>query len=126
MIAIGDSLSTIARSHNGEDREDENDEETEQGKLSEDDEPRWVLGTISKTIQHRMERLRQKQMKVDELTLPRWGDAADYIHDRAQKCGTFDLRVPDVAKLQMHRDVAAPALQTFGEYMKCLDIVSRR
>jgi len=27
--------------------EDEDDEETEQGKLNEDDEPGWVMGTIT-------------------------------------------------------------------------------
>jgi len=49
MAAIGDSLSDLASSNNGEDGEDE-DEETEQGKLSEDDQPSWVMGTISKTV----------------------------------------------------------------------------
>jgi hypothetical protein len=29
---------------------DDEDEETEQGKLSEDDEPGWVMGTISKMV----------------------------------------------------------------------------
>jgi hypothetical protein len=36
--------------------------------LSEDDEPGWVMGTITKTVQQHMERFRQKQMKIDELT----------------------------------------------------------
>jgi hypothetical protein len=69
MAAIGDSLSDLARSDDGEDGEDE-DEQTEQGKLSEDDEPGWVMGTISKMVQQPMESFRQKQMKVDELTQP--------------------------------------------------------
>jgi hypothetical protein len=47
MAAIGDSLSDLASSDVWEDREDEY-EETEQGKLSEDDEPGWVMGTITK------------------------------------------------------------------------------
>jgi hypothetical protein len=64
MAAIGDSLSDLASSDDGEDGEDE-DEETEQGKLSKDDEPGWVMGTISKTAQQRMESFRQKQMKLD-------------------------------------------------------------
>jgi len=66
MAAIGDSLSDLAGSDDGEDGEDE-DKETEQGKLSEDDEPGWVMGTITKTVQQRMESFRQKQMKLDEL-----------------------------------------------------------
>jgi len=50
LIAIRDSLSDLASSDDGEDREDEDDEETEQGKLSEDDEPGWAMGTITKTV----------------------------------------------------------------------------
>jgi len=51
LVAIGDSLSDFASSDDGEDRDDEDDEETEQGNLSEDDEHRWVMGTITKTVQ---------------------------------------------------------------------------
>jgi hypothetical protein len=47
LVAFGDSLSDLASSVDGEDGEDEHDEETEQGKLSEDDEPGWVMGTIT-------------------------------------------------------------------------------
>jgi hypothetical protein len=68
IVAIGDSLSDPAGSDDGDNGDNENDDETEQGKLSEDDKPGWVMGTISKTDQHRMDRLRQKQMKLDELT----------------------------------------------------------
>jgi hypothetical protein len=55
MGAIGDNLSDLASSDNGEDGEDEDDEETEQGKVSEDDEPGWVMGRISKMVPQRME-----------------------------------------------------------------------
>ena len=51
LIAIGDSLSDLACSDDGEDGEDEDDEETVMGKLSEDDEPGWVMGTITQTVQ---------------------------------------------------------------------------
>jgi hypothetical protein len=56
------SQSDLASSKDGEDGEDEdNDEEdTELGKLNEDDEPGWVVGTISKSLQLRMESFRQK------------------------------------------------------------------
>jgi hypothetical protein len=66
--AIGDSLSNLATSddeQDGEDKEDDEDD-TALGKLSVDHEPGWVMGIISKTLQHRMESLRQKQMKLDE------------------------------------------------------------
>jgi hypothetical protein len=80
MAAIGHSLSDLGSSEDGEDGEDE-DEETEQGKLSENDEPGWVMDTITKTVQQRMESFRQKQMKLDELTHPGWEDAADYFRE---------------------------------------------
>ena len=54
LVAIRDSLSDLASSDDGEDGEEEDDEETEQGNLSEDDEPGWVMGTITKTVQQRM------------------------------------------------------------------------
>jgi len=59
---IGEGLSDLANSKDEEDREDENDDEedTVLGKLSEDDQPGWVIGTISKTVQHRMESVRHK------------------------------------------------------------------
>jgi len=62
LAAIGDCLSDLASSNDGEDGDDEDDEDTEQGKLSEDDEPSWVIGTITKTVQQHMERFRQKQI----------------------------------------------------------------
>ena len=61
--------------------EAEDDEETEQGKLSEDDEPGWVMGTITKTVQQLKMRFRQNQKKFDEFTHPGWEDAADYFHE---------------------------------------------
>jgi hypothetical protein len=126
IVVIRDSLSDIAMSDNGEDGEEENDDGTEQGKPSEDDEPGWVMGTISETVQHRMKRYWQKQMKLDELTQPGWGEAADYCCERDKKYGTAELRVQAVVKPQTNYGVAAPALTTFGELMECLDIVPRR
>jgi len=64
MAAIGDSLSDLASSNDGEDGEDE-DEETELGQLSEADEPGWVMGTITKTVQQRMDSFQQKWMKLE-------------------------------------------------------------
>jgi len=49
-VTIGDSLSDIAISDDGEDAEDENDEETELVKLSKDKDPSWVMGTIPRTV----------------------------------------------------------------------------
>jgi len=123
LVAIGDSLSDLASSDDGEDGEEEDDEETEQGNLSEDDEPSWVMGTITKTVQQRMERFRQKQMKLDELTQPGWEDAANYFRERDKKYGTTELRVPAVVQPQTNDDAPAPLPATFGELMESLDIV---
>jgi hypothetical protein len=85
--AIGDSISDLASSDEeqvGEDEEDD-EEDTELGKLSNDDEPGWVVGTISKTVQHRMDSFRQTQMRLDKLTQPGWGDAANYFRERDVK-----------------------------------------
>jgi hypothetical protein len=54
LVDIGARLSDLASYNNGEDGEEDDDEETEQGNLSEDDEPGWVMGTITKTVQPRM------------------------------------------------------------------------
>jgi len=79
LNAIADSLSDLASSDEVQDGEDEQSDEddTELGKLSDNDEPGWMLGTISKTVQHRLESIRQNQMKIDELTQPAWGDASN-------------------------------------------------
>jgi len=79
LNTIGDSLSNLASSKDEEDGEDIDDDErdTDLGKLCEDDEPGWVIGTNSKTVQHRMEGFRQKQMRLDKLMPPGWEDAAD-------------------------------------------------
>jgi len=122
MAAIGDSLSDLASSDDGEDGEDE-EEETEQGKLSEDDEPGWVMGTITKTVQRRMESFLQKQMKLDELTQLRWEDAADYFRERDKMYGTAKLRVPVVVQPQTDDDASAPPPTTFRKLMERLDIV---
>ena len=54
------------------------------------------MGTITKTVQQRMERFPQKQMKLDEFTEPGWEDAADYFGEHDEKYGTFELTFPAV------------------------------
>jgi len=123
MVVIGDSLSDLASSDDGEDGEDEDDEVTEQGQVSEDDEPAWVMGTITKPVQQCMGRFRQKPMKIDILTHPGWDYAADYSRGRDQKYNTSALRVPAVVKPQTDDDFAAPVPTIIGELMEHLDIV---
>jgi len=125
MVAIGDSLSDLESSDDGEDEDDEDDKETEQGKLSDDDEPGWVMGTISTVVQQHMERFRQKQMKLDALTQPGWGDAADYFCPSDKKYARSEFTVPALVIPQTDDDAVAPAPRTFGEPMDCLDLVPR-
>jgi len=123
LNAIGDSLSDLASSDDGEDGEDEDDDEEDPaaGKLSEDDEPGWVMGTISKTVQFRTECIRQKQIQLDELTQAGWGDPADYFHERDEKYGTTEFKVPAVVKPQTAVDAASSVSTAFTEHLETLD-----
>jgi len=121
MIAIGDSLSDFARSDHEENGDDEDDEDSELGKLSEDDEPGWVLGTISKWVQQHMERYRQKQTKLNESIHPEWGDTPNYVCGRDASYGPTELMTPAVVNSQTNEIAAAPASTTFGELMESLD-----
>ena len=125
LVAIGDSLSDLASSDDGEDGEDEDDEETEEGKLSEDDEPGWVMGTMTKTVLQRMETFWQKQMKHDELTQLGWAAAADYCREQDKKYGTSKMRVPAVVQPQTNNDTLPHPPTTLKEHMERLDIVPR-
>jgi len=123
--AIGDSLSNFASSDDEQDEEDEEDDEedTARGKLSDDDEPCWVMGTITETVQHHMESVRQKQMRLDELAQQGWGDAANYFCERDMWYGTAELMVPAVVKPQIDSATTTPSPITVGEYMQTPEIV---
>jgi hypothetical protein len=126
MVTTRYSLSDLASSHNGEDGEDENNEDAEQGKLSKDDKPSWVIGTITKLVEQCMQRFWQRQMKLNELTQLGYDDAADYFREGEKKYATSDLMVLAVVQPQLDDDTMAPALGTFGEHMECVDIVPRK
>jgi hypothetical protein len=124
LHAIGDCLCDLARSDHEEDGEDAEDEEdTALGKLSEVNEPGWVMGTISKMVQYRSESFRQTQMKLDKRTQARWGEAADYFQERDMKYGMAELMVPAIVKPQTDTAAAALLPKTFGELMQTLDTV---
>jgi len=123
LVAIGDSLSDLASYDDGEDVEDEDDEETDHGKMTEEDEPGWVMGTITKTVPQQMERFRQQQLNLNELTKPAWENAADYLRERDTKYGTFELRVSTLVQAQTNDDAPAPPPTTFVPLMQSLDIV---
>jgi len=121
LDAIRDSLSDLSSSDDEEDGED--DEDTEQGKLSEHDEPGWVMGTISKMVQQSMEIFWQKQMKLDKLTEPERADPVDYIREKDMKYSTTELRVPAVVKPHTNDDPPNPSPTTFGELTQSHDII---
>jgi len=62
LNAIGESLRNLPSCNDRDKCGDEDDDESDpaRGKLSKDDEPGWVMGTISGTVQYRMERFRLK------------------------------------------------------------------
>jgi len=93
--------------------------------MSKDDEPGWVMGTITKTVQQRMERFWHKQMKLDELTQLQLEDTAKYFGEGDKKYATSKLKDPAVVQPQTDDYAVAPAPTTFGELMDCLDIVAR-
>jgi len=125
IVTIQVSVSDLASVDDGENGEDDDNEETEQGKLRTHDEHGWVMGIMTKTVQQRMERLWQKWIKLDELTQPRWEDAADCFRARDQKNNTSEFRVAAVIPLQTDDDAAVPALTPLGLHMECHDIIHR-
>ena len=126
LNTIGVSLSDLATSYSGEDGEDEDDDEEDPagGKLSEDDEPHWVMRTISQTAQHHMEGFRQKQIKLDKLTQTGRGDAADYLRERETKYGTTEFKDAGVVQPQMTDTAASSVPTTFSVPLETLDSVS--
>ena len=115
FIAIGNRLSDLASSDDAQDGDDKEDAEhdTELVMLSDNDESGWVMGRISKTVQHRMQRFRQEQKRLHELTQPRLGHAATYFRERDMKYGTAELKVPAVVKPQRDMIAGAPSQTTF-------------
>jgi len=106
LNTVVDNLSNLETSDDGEDVDEENPDQKhpELGKLSEDDKTSCVMGTCSIVVQHGMECFRQKQMKLDELTQPGWGDAINYFCDRDEKYDTTEITVLAVIELQTEDD----------------------
>jgi len=77
--------------------------------LGKDAEPGWVMGSIARMVQHCIDRFRQEKMKLDHLTQPGWGEAADYFRERDKKYGTTELKVPAVVQPQTADDATSSA-----------------
>jgi len=82
--------------------------------MSEDDEPGWVMGTISNTVRQHLARFQQTQMKLQPLTQPRWGDTAWYLGERRNNYGTCELIILEVVKPETNKDAATPVPQHLG------------
>jgi hypothetical protein len=123
LVAIRDSVSNLPSSDNVADWEDEDDQAIEQGKLSEDDELGWVIGTITQTAQQCMDTFWQKQMMHNKLIQLRWEDAINYFHEWDKKFGTTELKVLAVVQLQMDDEAPASPTTIFGMLMEYLNIV---
>jgi len=105
---------------------EDDEEDTRQGKLSDDDGPGWVIGTITKTVQHLMESFRQKQLGLEELTQPDGGMWPTTSMREICCVGTAELNVPAVMKPQTDTIPATPPLKTFGDPLQTLGIVPRQ
>jgi hypothetical protein len=57
------------------------------------------MGTITKMVPQGMERLRQKQMKLNKLTQPELEDSAEYFSKRDNMHNTSHARVVAVVQL---------------------------
>jgi hypothetical protein len=68
LNAISDILRDLASSNDEQDGEDEEQDVafSELGKLNDDDEPGRVMGTLSITVQHPIESVSQKQMRLKQ------------------------------------------------------------
>jgi hypothetical protein len=122
QTAIGDSLSDGANSDVDENGED--DEDTELGNLSEDDdEPGWGMGTILKMVPLRIERFWEQQMTLDQPTLPEWGNLTYNLHERVLKYGTTKFKVPAVGKPHTDDNTATPSPTGYTELLESLHII---
>jgi hypothetical protein len=70
-----------------------------------------------------MESFRWKQMRLDELRKPGWGDVTNYFREGEMKSRTTELKLPAVVKPQTDTTAATPSQKTFGELRQALDIV---
>jgi hypothetical protein len=94
--------------------------------LSENNEPGWVTVTISKPVQHGMERFWQMEIWLDRFTQLGWWNAADYILQRDIKYGTVQFKVTIEFQLQTNMTATTPSPATFWKLMLSLDIILRQ
>lgn len=123
--AIKDSLSDIGTFEDWEDGGDrcEVDDNTEQGKVSEDDKLGWVMVIMSKMVVHQMEHIGQKQMTPDNTMQPGCGDGANFFCERNLKHRRTELMVLPGVQLETEDGATLSAPMTYGEPMKTLGCI---
>jgi hypothetical protein len=128
LNTIGDRLRDLASCDDKQDRDDKEDDEedSELGKLGDDDEPGWVRGTLSKTVQLRRDCFWQTKMRLVELPHPGWGDVSNHIRERDMTYGTGELKVLVVVKRQIDTTATTAFRTTAGEHMETLDIIQEQ
>jgi len=100
------------------------EDNSEQGKLSKDNEPGRVIRTYSTSVQQRRGRFRQQQLRLEKLMQLGWGNMADHFSERDIKYGTAELMVLAGVKPQTVMTAATPSPTTFGELMQTVEIVA--
>jgi len=73
-----------------------------------------------------MESFEQMHIRLDKMTQPGWGDAADNICQGDIKYGIAKLMVAADDKFQTDMTATRPLLRTFGELKQSLDILPRQ
>jgi len=128
LNAIRESLSGLPCLYNEEVTEDEEDNMEDLGlsKLGDDDEPGWVMGTISRPDQHYIESYLQNLIQLDELTTPEWGEASNYCLERYMRFSMANCKVPRVIHVQTDDYAADSAFRALGELLETVDIVPRK
>lgn len=79
MITNLDIVSDLPSSDQKRDTDDQDDDDSELGMLSQHDEPGRLTGAISRMVQQCIERFRQNLEILDELRQLGWCDATDYL-----------------------------------------------
>lgn len=81
---------------------------------------------MSRPIQQSTESSRLKQMRLNKLMQPGWGDVAYYIFERGNEYEMAKLMILVVVKLQMENIAAMPVPTRFGALRETLLIISAK
>jgi len=133
LEAIGDNIEDIVKvdeeGNEKVDEDDDEDEDTDEDEEDDDDslssdESETEPGVISKSVQARLDEIRTRRMKLEELTAPGWSDAEEYFRARDKKYGTAGWKIPAVKKLESVAVAqAAPPAENFEQLLESLDKV---